>query len=347
MKAEPKKLRVRKNKKIEYCKCACGQLVELGTAYALGHNVVGGVVYCLCGCGSLVKERGHVYLAGHNGKWKTKSVEEINRRTETRKRNREFGKPIRESKICECGECGLMTNPGCRFINGHNGRGNKWPEIRKQKMSELFSGEGNPRYGHPCHPNTLAAAKAQRGENHPCFGKKHTKEQRLANSLRVKKAYADGRLVPNNRNEGIGGVFNGKKFDSTPELSFLLKMIKIMSRFVRADSNQDFRIDYKKVDSGTWHSYFPDYFDPDVNVLYEIKQNGYEDRVEMKKDVDNKKPYAVNHCEKYGWVYELVSSPKLSKKKVVFPMREKYEVQLDNKWECQYWNWIFENPLNF
>lgn len=66
--------------------------------------------------------------------------------------------------------------------NSISQKGKRWSEQQRSKLSEMFSGEGNPFYGHHHTEETKKKISESRkgklqGKNHPMYGKKHTDEE--------------------------------------------------------------------------------------------------------------------------------------------------------------------------
>lgn len=91
------------------CECGCGVGIPLGNRFANHHNgrVKNGgkrendpndvVQLCACGCGEFASP-GKKFIHTHNNN---------------------LVKIHKESVVCECGLCGLMTTPGKKYIVGH------------------------------------------------------------------------------------------------------------------------------------------------------------------------------------------------------------------------------------
>jgi hypothetical protein len=80
------------------------------------------------------------------------------------------------------------------------------------------------------------------------------------------------------------------------------------------------------------------------NEIIEIKPIGLE-RMKGYDIVLMKERAGIEYANKNGLVYKIVKTPCLKKHKIIFPMRQKYDISLNGRWEDQYWNWVFENPV--
>lgn len=126
------KRRLKRNPSGKYCECGCGREVKPGNRYIKGHQFNNWQIrkypqqfeeapLCACGCSSYVawnKEdhQWNKYINGHN------SVPAWNK-----------GKGVKyiiPPQSCECG-CGRITNPGNRYIHGHNQKGKANPNLSK------------------------------------------------------------------------------------------------------------------------------------------------------------------------------------------------------------------------
>ena len=74
--------------------------------------------------------------------------------------------------------------------NSKSLKGNKWSDEQREKMSKMFSGEGNPFYGKHHTQKTKDKISKNRkgkcvGKEHPFYGKHHTEEtlQKMSESL--------------------------------------------------------------------------------------------------------------------------------------------------------------------
>lgn len=198
-----------------------------------------------------------------------------------------------------------------------------------------------------CKKSHFVPGHQNKGKNNPRFGISPSNSTRKLMSDGQKRSYAEGIRVPtppDYRNMGINGSFRGMKFESSCELNFLLCRLDFTS-LVRANTKQ-FRITYKNSD-GECHLYIPDYFDISNSILYEIKMVGYEKDLDIKKDIEEKKPYAIDYCNSKSWTYELLEILSLDKLRVIFPMRERGEITLTPKWEKQYQFWVSERAIRF
>ena len=81
-----------------------------------------------------------------------------------------------QPQLCECG-CGDYTEPGNRFIHGHNRKNCKASEETKKKQSIALTGR-KPSYGFKGHKHTKKTklkqsqnARDSSGENNPNYGK--------------------------------------------------------------------------------------------------------------------------------------------------------------------------------
>lgn len=131
---------------------------------------------CECGCGNDAK-LGNRFINGHAPSWNTGK-----------------GKLKSSPQLCDCGICGLMTNPGRRFIYGHNSKGKtKENDPGVRAISEKLKGrtkENDP-------SKKAMAEKLARlyiGANHHRFGK--TKENDM--SIKAQSEKMKGRTKDNN-----------------------------------------------------------------------------------------------------------------------------------------------------
>jgi hypothetical protein len=104
-----------------------------------------GIPYCACGlCDELVNwnNQGKCWYRFAVGHWnKGKKLSSLKQEHKD-KIARALTKNIKSPpQICECGECGLMTNPGRKFITGHNRKGK--PNSKKQKEDNSKRMQGN------------------------------------------------------------------------------------------------------------------------------------------------------------------------------------------------------------
>uniref|UniRef100_A0A6M3LTS7 HNH nuclease domain-containing protein n=1 Tax=viral metagenome TaxID=1070528 RepID=A0A6M3LTS7_9ZZZZ len=120
--------------------------------------------FCECGCGTVIK-RNRRFVHGHNSNpMKGK------------------GKPKSPPQICACGICGLITNPGNRYVNGHYARVQITTEEKRRKLSIALTGKKHPperieknrqaRLGKKQSPETIEKRRVS------CIGKMSCPEER-------------------------------------------------------------------------------------------------------------------------------------------------------------------------
>ena len=104
---------------------------------------------CECNTCGLYVKLGRRFIKGHNTSWnKGLSKETDNRLLQVSQKvsrtltgrvssRKGTGKPKSPPQLCACNECGLMTNPGCKYIKGHNKGmlGKHLPEEQKSVQS--------------------------------------------------------------------------------------------------------------------------------------------------------------------------------------------------------------------
>jgi very-short-patch-repair endonuclease len=97
-------------------------------------------VLCLCGCGNYTK-LGNKYVNGHNARGdsnpakKEEVREKISKNTKGVKHIK-GGKEI-SRKLCGCGTCGQYAEPGRKFIQGHNSKGDTNPRLKTKPEPKL------------------------------------------------------------------------------------------------------------------------------------------------------------------------------------------------------------------
>jgi len=187
------------------------------------------------------------------------------------------------SKLCECG-CGreitsIYKGEYRRFIRGHSQRGRQLSEETKKKIKENHadtSGNKNPMYGktgeqcywfgkHLSENTKKKLSLAMSGENHPFYGKHHTKERKDSMSGQGNPMY--GKPVAIGAGRGKYSICNAGYW--------------VRSSYERKFSDgmyfRDIKHEYEpeRFQLGGGLSFLPDYLIPELNLYIELK--GYMD----------------------------------------------------------------------
>lgn len=156
-----------------------------------------------------------------------------------------------------------------------------------------------------------------------CFSEDTLKRMAISRT----NAYLEGKYSTP-ENSTINGRYKGLRFASTVELNFLLNYENIVS-LIRADAKGHPQYKVRYVGSnGKNRVYNPDYFDPSINTLYEIKQVRFRDKPFLFDGHKEKEDAAIKFCEQKGWKYKVVEVSTLDKRSVIFPMRQKTKLYL-------------------
>lgn len=167
-------------------------------------------------------------------------------------------------------------------------------------------------------------------------GKPRSLESIAKGAQTIRIQYANGTRKPSGH-RGISGSWRGIKFRSSCELNFLLTYENV-PHVVRADLSE-FVIPY--VDSnGSSCSYFPDYFDKERKIIFEVKPSGFMKYCHFGSRFLMKKEAADSFCSENGMQFVLVEIDSLNRNRIVFPMRGKDEIELTPFWESKYQKWL-------
>lgn len=186
-------------------------------------------------------------------------------------------------KCDDCQTIMIKTIHRIKFVDGKNlcksciqaGERGYWHTHKKTKemnehMSKIFSGKGNPFYGHKHSDEAKEKSRQANLGNTIWRGRKHKKSSLKKLSRTLKNQYRLGLRTVTHGNQHIGHYKN-MLFESHYE-EFFLKYIDSLGLLDKVERGPV--IHYRSIDH-KMRSYLPDFFFKDKNLIIEIKSDRY------------------------------------------------------------------------
>lgn len=200
----------------------------------------------------------------------------------------------------------------------------------RQKMSEVTSGEKNPRFGVKItEEQREKMSKAQLGKTYEeKFGKEGAIEIRKKLSARFSGSNNPmfGKPAPNGSGNGWSGWYQGFYFRSILELSFLkVNLCKDLK------SAEYIRIPYKDY-NGVEKNYLPDFIKG--NELIEIKPENLKDSFENKLKFEA----AEKYCNEHNLIFKIYTERDFHvlTSEEIYNLREQNEIKFIDRYEEKY-----------
>lgn len=200
----------------------------------------------------------------------------------------------------------------------------------RQKMSEVTSGENNPRYGvEITEEQREKMSKAQIGRTYEeKFGKEGALEikKKLSEANKGKNNPMYGKPAPQGSGNGWSGWYKGFYFRSIFELSFL--KINLNENLKSAENIKIPYIDY----NGIERNYLPDFING--NELIEIKPESFKNSLENKLKFEA----AEKYCKEHKLIFKVYTEKDfhILSTEEIYNLRKQNEIKFIERYEEKY-----------